>query len=85
MENKSDPFCNKEPTPLDTSLVPLAVTGFTEINYTILPDYSSLSLSSRPVQSGQSSQKCSSSVGPRLCRWTERYKKENSRILLGDN
>lgn len=64
MENKFDPFCNKEPTPLDASLVPLAVTGFTEISYTILPDYSSLSLSSRPVQSGQSSRNAHHQLDP---------------------
>lgn len=40
MENKFDPFYNKEPTPLCASVVPLAAFGLTEINHTILPDYS---------------------------------------------
>ena len=40
MENKFDPFYDKEPTPLNASVVPLAVFGLTEINYTILSEYS---------------------------------------------
>ena len=54
MENKFDPFYNKERTLLGASVVPLAVFGLTEINYTVSPDCSSPFLSSRPVQSGES-------------------------------
>lgn len=80
MENKFDPFYNKEPTLLGASVVPLAVFGLTEINYTILLDCSFPFLSSRLVQSGESWQNLIK-VGPRLCRWTERFEKEHSRSL----
>lgn len=36
MENKFDPFYNKEPTPPGASMVPLAVFGITEMNSIIL-------------------------------------------------
>lgn len=63
MENKFDPFYHKEPTPLGASVVPLTVSGVTEINYTILFDYFLPSLSSRPVESGESSQKADHRLG----------------------
>lgn len=54
MENKFDPFYNKEPTLLGASVVPLAVFGLTEINYTISPDCSSPFIHPGLFKSGES-------------------------------